>query len=225
MDEKRPRGWFIVGTDTSVGKTRFGVRLAAALTERGDRVGVYKPVETGWGDDPRTTDAFQLWRAAGESGSLDRVCPQHFAAPLAPYLAARQEGRTVDERLLISGMSVYSDAVDWLLVEGAGGLCSPITPTLLVIDLAVRLKLPLLLVAPDRLGAMNQVLMALAAAELHAPDLPIAGVVLSQPHPRDPADSETHVDFLTRKIGARMLGVLPYEAASLAPEIVDRLVG
>src|SRR4029453_1109681 len=82
-------GLFIVGTDTGVGKTRVAALIVAALAREGLRVGVYKPAASGCRRVGRalvSDDALALWKAAGEPGQLRAVCPQRFAAPLAPHL-------------------------------------------------------------------------------------------------------------------------------------------
>src|SRR5262245_30914885 len=96
------RGLFITGTGTGVGKTYVAALVARVLRNSGRRVGVYKPVASGCEiRDGRlvSVDAIALWEAAGRPGSLDQVCPQLFAALLAPHLAARAEGRKVNARL------------------------------------------------------------------------------------------------------------------------------
>src|SRR5258708_35422490 len=103
MARKPPRGLFITGTDTEIGKTYVASLIARALVSAGHRVGVYKPAASGCrrqGDSLVSDDAVALWRAAGSPGTLAEVCPQVFAAPLAPYLAATAEGRELDAALL-----------------------------------------------------------------------------------------------------------------------------
>src|SRR6186713_405089 len=106
MSAKRPSGLFITGTDTNVGKTYVAMIIARRMFEDGIRVGVYKPVLSGYSHDHLhhaasippdcQDDDFVLWRAAGSRGELTKVCPQRFRAPIAPHLAARIEGRAVD---------------------------------------------------------------------------------------------------------------------------------
>src|SRR5262245_38358578 len=125
-----PRGLFITGTGTAVGKTYVGALVARALRDSGKRVGVYKPVASGCektGGKLVSPDAVALWEAAGRPGTLEQVCPQRFAAPLAPHLAARAEGQLVDGALLREGIEFWRKASDVVIVEGAGGLMSPIS--------------------------------------------------------------------------------------------------
>ncbi len=177
------RGFFITGTNTGVGKTHVGAMIARALVAAGHRVGVYKPVESGCrreGNSLLAADARQLWEAAGMPGDRSKVCPQRFEAALSPPQAAALEDKSVDPRLLRRGLDYWRDRSDFVLVEGAGGLMSPLSAEDYNADLAVDLGLPLVIVADNRLGAINATLQTLITARAVAPDLPIAGVILNQ---------------------------------------------
>lgn len=171
-------GLCVTGTDTGVGKTAVAVALAANLVARGVRVGVYKPVASGAAaDDPRG-DPHRLWAAAGRPLSVAAVCPQMFRAAVAPAEAARAEGRVVDDCLLRTGIDVWRTASDVVVVEGAGGLCSPLSDTTLVADFARDLGYPLVLVDDVRLGCIGRTLATVHAAR--ALGLVVAAVVLSE---------------------------------------------
>ena len=181
-------GLFITGTDTGVGKTYVGALIARQLASTGLRVGVYKPVASGClvrRGVVVSEDAVILWEAAGRPGRLERVCPQRFVAPLAPHLAAQAEGKRIDQRLLRSGLEYWRKRSDVLLVEGAGGLLSPLGEEQYVADLACDFGFPLLVVAKNVLGAINQTLQTLVVAAAYDAGLPIAGVVLNNPTPPD----------------------------------------
>lgn len=203
------KGLFITGTNTGVGKTHVAAMIARWLVGRGCRVGVYKPVASGCidvahvcanggntgfdvspassaereggtgGDAAVQDDATILWRAAGMPGEWSAVCPQRFAAPVAPHLAARLEGRVVDARLLRTGIESWKRESDVVLIEGAGGLMSPVTDDEYVADLAADFGYPLLIVACNVLGTINQTLLTLIAAETFPIRLPVAGIVLN----------------------------------------------
>lgn len=173
-----PPGLFVTGTGTAVGKTYVACLVAQAVMSTGKRVGPYKPVESGV-DTSTATDSGLLAAAAGCEGQESQVCPQRFAAPLAPHLAARQEGAEVDEELLLSGIDYWRQRSDFVLVEGAGGLLSPISENLFVADLALELGYPLLVVAPNRLGVINDTLQTLVAAATFRDGLEVAGIVLN----------------------------------------------
>ena len=169
-------GIFVTGTDTGVGKTHVGALLIHTLRVLGRTVIPRKPVESGWLEDSGATDAAQLAQAAGVT--LDsRVCPYHFRAALAPPRAADQEGQTLRIRELAATCPVRWEKGQFLHVEGAGGFYSPIAHDGLNADLAQILGLPVVLVAEDKLGCINQVL--LTAEAIRQRQLRLAGVILN----------------------------------------------
>lgn len=189
---KRACGLFITGTDTGVGKTYVASLIARQLAAQGHRVGVYKPAASGcyWQDNELfSDDAVALWRAAGCPGELSRVCPQRFEAALAPNVAARAEGRAVDADVLRRGLDYWRERSDVVIVEGAGGLLSPLTDDEFVADLASDLGLPLVVVARNVLGTINQTLQTLVAAATFRQGLPVAGVVLNRLPGTDTTDA------------------------------------
>lgn len=187
------RGLFVTGTNTEVGKTFVSCLIARELVDQGQQVGVYKPAESGFVDEAESgADSRQLWEAAGRPAELDRVCPQRFRAPLAPHLAARQEGREIDPGLLREGVAYWERSSQVVLVEGAGGLLSPISDEELVADIAVAMGYPLIIVAANQLGVINQTLQTLVAAQSYR--LPVAAVVLNDYLPeRDDASLELNL--------------------------------
>ena len=212
-------GLFIAGTDTGVGKTYVAALIARALVQAGRSVGVYKPVASGCrreGKDLVSDDAVALWEAAGRPGELHRVCPQRFAAPLAPHLAARAEGRLVDAALLRSGLDYWREHSDVLLVEGSGGLLSPVTDDEYVADLAAAFGYPLIVVARNALGTINQTLQTLAAAAAFRDGLEVAGVVLNDAT-ADPADlsRESNLAELRARCLPPLLGRVRFQATAI----------
>jgi dethiobiotin synthetase len=156
--------------------------MARALVAAGRRVGVYKPAASGCrreGDTLVSDDALALWHAAGQPGELEHVCPQRFAVPLAPHLAARAEGRQLDADLLRRGIEYWQERSEIILVEGAGGLMSPLGEEEFVADLVYEFGFPLVVVAPNVLGTINQTLQSLITAAAYRNGLPLAGIVLN----------------------------------------------
>jgi len=182
MIRKPRRGLFITGTDTGVGKTYVTALIARRLFAMGKRVGVYKPVATGCRRDGQSLisdDAHELWEAAGRPLRRIDVCPQCFAAPLSPPRAAKAENREVDSVLLRDGIRVWTDSCDIVLVEGVGGLMSPLSDDDYVADLAYDFDYPLIVVAPNRLGVLNHTLLTIVAANTFREGLEVAGIVLN----------------------------------------------
>ena len=195
----RSAGLFVVGTDTGVGKTHVAARIATTLTRCGQRVGVYKPAASGCrrvGRSLISDDALSLWEAAGRPGELKAVCPQRFAAPLAPHLAAREERKDIDSRLLRRGLEYWRRRSDIVIVEGAGGLMSPIGEQEYIADLAADFGFPLIVVVPNRIGAINGTLLTLIAATARPVPLSVAGIVLNDVLPPKAGDPSTRSNRL-----------------------------
>ncbi|MEO9592467.1 dethiobiotin synthase [Rhodopirellula bahusiensis] len=184
--------YYVTGTDTEVGKTYCTAKTVERMMECGQRVGVYKPVASGCEVRPDgerySVDATTLWQAAGRPKNIDAVCPQRFIAALSPPRSAAKEGTQVDTRRLRDGLAVWCDGeFDVVMIEGAGGLFSPISDDWLNIDLAIEMKrwseqnghsFELLLVAPDRLGVLHHVISTSRAAA--AAGMPIIGLILNR---------------------------------------------
>jgi len=198
-------GLFIAGSDTDVGKTAVATAIIRSLTSSGRRVGVYKPVASGlaWAADERG-DAWRLWDAAGRPLTPQQVCPQSFAAAIAPAAAARAEGRHVDERLMRMGLEPWFAISDVVVIEGAGGLFSPISEVTLVADLAREFALPLVVVDAARLGAIGRTLATVRAAR--AEGLRVAAVVLSHTAPVVEADGPAAARTIAREAAAEIAG-------------------
>lgn len=193
----RCRGLFIAGTDTCVGKTYVAATIARELALAGWNVGVYKPAASGCRRDGKRTlvsdDALALWNAAGRPGKLSAVCPQRFEAPLAPHLAAKAERKEIDATRLRSGLHYWLKRSDVVVVEGAGGLMSPVGEEDYVANLARDFGFPLVIVSANRIGTINHTLQTLLAAQVFCPGLPVAGIVLNDVQP--PALADPSVRF------------------------------
>jgi len=164
--------FFITGTDTGVGKTYVTRLIVAGLRAAGiDAVG-YKPVASG-----DRGDAALLAEASGGL-ALDEVNPVFLQTPVAPYVAGLLENRTIDPSELTSGYRRLAEAHRSVLVEGAGGWEVPIAPGCRIADLAEMLALPVIVVAGNRLGVINHVLLTVAAIQRRG--LVCAGIVLNQ---------------------------------------------
>lgn len=205
MEKIPSRGLFVTGTDTDVGKTYVSALIAAELRAAGHRVGVYKPVASGCvfdGDELVAPDAVALWEAAGRPLSLDAVCPQCFEAPIAPHLAAIAEGKTLDVNLASKALGAWTPHCDIVVVEGAGGLMSPIDEEEYVADLAFDFGYPLVVVAKNVVGAINQTLQTLIAASNFRDGLPVGAVVLNDVSAnKDPAADSNLEEVVTRVEG------------------------
>lgn len=191
----------VTGTDTGVGKTWITCTLIRTLNEVGLRTGGYKPVCSGsvlnsrglpeWADISSIQHACLAAGHSVASSSLT-VCPQRFHAPLAPNLAAKLEGLLVDDELLIAGIHAWEHDVDCVVVEGAGGLFCPLSDSTTVLDVAVRLQSPVIVVAANRLGVINHTRLTLNVLAQH--HLKVAAIVLNDVQPKSESEPDASRD-------------------------------
>jgi dethiobiotin synthetase len=146
----------ITGTGTGVGKTVLSGLLVRRLIRLGRPIRAFKPLCSGGRGDARVLEA-----ALGGIQSLEEINPWHFEAPLSPALAARLERRTVTLQDVVAHVRRHSDGVGRTLVDGGGGLLSPLTVDGDTRDLIRRLRAVPVLVAPNRLGVLHDVRAAL----------------------------------------------------------------
>jgi dethiobiotin synthetase len=207
----------ITGTDIGVGKTWVSCALARALREAGRSVIAIKPVETGCSDQPsEREDGVRLARATGQSQPAHAII--RLPDALAPVLASERAGAEIDFDALVLKIERYSEAAEYTLIEGAGGLLAPVTWEWNMADVARSLGAAALVVAADRLGTVNHTLLTLSAIELAG--IPCAGVVLTSPEQRD-TSSGSNAAAIARLSGIeRVLSLGRGEERAAAASIV-----
>jgi len=171
-------GVFITGSNTDVGKTTVGVEIIRHLSKT-RKVRVRKPVETNCqliNEDYAPKDAITLNEACSEPEPLSIVCPYCFELEASPEEASSQDGTTlsIDDLARVCNADTEDSFV---VVEGAGGLYSPIADASLNSDLAKRLQVPIVIVIRDELGAISQALLTIEAAKKNK--LSVSCVVLN----------------------------------------------
>jgi dethiobiotin synthetase len=164
--------FFITGTDTGVGKTYVTRLILETLRNAGNDAVGYKPVACGDREDAT------ILAAASGGLDLDEINPVYLKTPVAPYVAGMLENRAVDPAVLIAGYHQLAAKHAKVLVEGAGGWEVPISANYRISDLAADLKLPVILVAGNKLGALNHIILTVNA--IRAKGLVCAGIILNQ---------------------------------------------
>ena len=196
---------FVAGTDTGVGKTMVAGGLASALRLKGYHVGVMKPISCGGRED-----AEFLKRCADCKASIDIINPIFFKNPLSPNVAAGIEKKKIDLTKILSAQSaIRQRGVDYLIVEGCGGLMVPIRDDFFVIDLISMLKAQTILVSRSGLGAINHSLLSLEALKIRR--IRPLGIVFNrlQPGPLS-IPEKTNPAVVTKISNIPTLGVFPF---------------
>jgi dethiobiotin synthetase len=194
------RTLFVTGTDTGVGKTVVAVTLLRALGRAGWRAVGMKPVASGIDDALGVNDdVAALMDAAGVVAPLAEVNPYAFRAPIAPHAAAQREGRPIDVDVIRAAAAALARRAEAIVVEGAGGALVPIDGTYDMLDIAVALHAPVLLVVGVRLGCVNHAL--LSAGAIRARGCALAGWVATRLDPSMDAP-EASIEAISARLGA-----------------------
>jgi dethiobiotin synthetase len=205
-------GLFITGTDTGVGKTHVAAMIVRELRSDGVRVGAYKPACSG--SEPTANgqetwdDLVRLRAAMGTDISDDALCPQRFRAPLAPPIAARQEGRSVDVAAIDAGLERWRGRAEAVVIEGAGGWLCPLTDDRTFADWVAHWRLSVLVVARPTLGTINHTLLTVEAIRHRG--LTVAGIVFNAVEPVDAAMADSNAHEVAVRSGAPVWGLVSH---------------
>lgn len=210
---KPMRGYFVAGTDTEIGKTLVASSLLHTLTQSGLRTAAMKPVAAGaelrqglWRND----DADALAAQASVTLPAALATPYLLRQPVAPHIAAAQEGRTIMLSHILACYSQIAQRADVVVVEGVGGFRVPLGQQVDTADLASQLGLPVILVVGLRLGCISHAL--LTAEAIAARGLQLAGWVANTVD-ANMLEMDANVDALASRIAAPFLGRIPRLAA------------
>lgn len=206
----RGKAIFITGTDTGVGKTFVTGGLGLVLQSRGFDVGVMKPVETGCprrGKSLIPQDALRLTYLLRLRDSLDLIAPYRFRMPVAPLVASREEGVMISLSVISDALGTLRRLHDIILVEGAGGLLVPLTARLHYGEMCRRLRLPFILVSPNRLGTINHTLLTISASR--SMGLRCVGVILNMGGKRPDPSCRSNPGILKSLSEVPLIGKVP----------------
>ena len=184
---------FITGTDTGVGKTHIAVQLLRLLRMSGARCAGMKPICCG---DRR--DAELLLAAGSEALRIEEVNPVWLKTPAAPLVGSLTEGVKIDVEHIVAAFRALQARVEYVVVEGVGGWLVPIRADYFVSDLAIELKLPVLVVAENRLGCINHTALTVRSISEHR--LRCIGVVLNGAPAANDIAAATNADILKKII-------------------------
>ena len=205
------QSYFVTGTDTDVGKTYVSAILLKAASEAGKKTVGYKPVSAGCEEiNGRLVneDASQLLANSSLPVSQDEVNPIAFVPPIAPHIAAKEAGVTIDSQTITEGYDHLKDlSPDLLIMEGAGGWRLPLGDKRYLSDIVKQLQLDVIIVVGMRLGCLNHALLTAEAVQRDG--LKIKGWIANQLQPDMPKYAE-NLSTLKQDMPAPLLGEIPY---------------
>ncbi len=227
----RMRGIFVTATDAGVGKTLVAGAIARHLRHLGRTVDVFKPVATGCrrvSGELVSEEAEFLAACADSPRTLAEINPLRYRLPLAPYVAARRAGEELDPKVILDAYARLEGAGDVTIVDGVGGLMSPITEDLWTVHLAKMMALSVVIVALPGHGTVNHALLTIYAARTAG--LSVAGVVINRyvveaaaaEESKDPEIASQKPDLsplsnpyqIARLGGVEILAIVPDEPAN-----------
>ncbi len=200
---------FITGTDTDVGKTYITAGLAVAIRKMGIDVGVMKPFAAGTAQKKgyKSEDIVILSKAVQACDPEKLVNPQFFPIPASPYTAWKNLKIKPKINSVLSSFKRLSKIHTMMLVEGMGGIMTPILKNYFVTDLIKDMKIPAILVTRTKVGTVNHTIMSVKMCEKYK--IPIKGIIIND------FDSDGYkIKELTRDLqnltGIKVLGSIPF---------------
>ena len=204
--------FFITGTDTGVGKSVITGLLARYLLDQGNTVITQKWIETGAEDGFSDIDTHLKFMGMDKSqikDILDLVLPYSFKLACSPHLAAETEDVVIDKERIKKAFKSLLDKFDFVIVEGSGGVLVPINRNNLVIDILKELSIPVIIVAANKLGAINHTLLTIEA--LQSRRIKIEGVIFNdQPDYNNKQVCDDNLRIIKELTSIKILGRLPW---------------
>jgi len=200
---------FIVGTDTDVGKTYITAGLAITLRKRGIDIGVMKPFAAGVAQKKgyKSEDIEILSYAAQTNDPENLVNPQFFPIPASPYTAWKKLKIKPKIPMILSSFKKLSNIHEMMLVEGMGGILTPILKDYYITNLIRDMRIPTIIVTRSKVGTVNHTLMTVKMCEKYK--IPIKGIIINNfdddGYPINQLKSD--LEDLT---GVKVLGSIPF---------------
>lgn len=204
--------YFITGTDTDAGKTVASCAVIQWLVKQQQQVAAMKPVASGchWNAGRLVNDdALHLMCQSNVSVAYEQVNPYAFEAAIAPHIAAAEQGEVIDEERLVGAIERFNtEAIDSLVIEGAGGWMLPLAPNLLMPQVVRRVRANVILVVGLKLGCLNHALLTLRAIEQEGCEC--IGWIAVQTEPETMPYQAQNLASLRQLLGTQELAHIPY---------------
>lgn len=201
---------FITGIDTGTGKSIAAACLCRTFADLGYDVFPFKPVQSGCVNTDRDlnkNDALLLKTAAMSRESIDEINPYSFSTTASPHFAAKLESTYIDKNHIFKEVEKRRHR-QMVIIEGAGGVASPITDSMLNSDLAGYFGAVIIVVTTPKLGTINHTLLTLEHLEIKG--LTIVGLIVNSLSSAFTAAQKESIDFISGKSGVRLLGYIPF---------------
>ena len=204
------KSYFITGTDTGVGKTSITAALAACIKKLGVDVGVMKPIATGIPQKSgfKSSDASVLSQACGVDDSEDLVNPVFMPLPASPYDVSKILDLKFDREIIFEKFEKLKNKHEMLLVEGIGGIMTPISRDYFVADMIKDMGLETIIVTRSTLGTLNHTMMTVKTC--HDYKIPIKGIIVNNYDEKGGMTEKNSPSTIYEITNVPILGTLPF---------------
>jgi dethiobiotin synthetase len=204
------KSFFVTGTDTGVGKTVITAALARCLRKRGIDVGVMKPIASGVPRETgfKSSDVSLLFEAAGITDNEEMINPIFLPISTSPYDATKILNLSVDMPLIFEKFTNLIKTHQMLLVEGIGGIMTPITKNFFVADMIKAMRLDTIVVTRSTLGTLNHSIMTLRMCKDY--EIPVKGMIVNYFDERGSPAEKNAPSTLYELTSIPILGIIPF---------------
>jgi dethiobiotin synthetase len=222
------KAYFITGTDTGVGKTTITAGISGSLRKAGVNVGVMKPIATGIPQKIgfKSTDVEIIVGASNSKDPEDLINPVFFPIPTSPYDATKLFSLSVDVSLILSAFTKLLSLHDILLVEGIGGIMTPITKQFFIVDMIKMLDIETIIVTRATLGTLNHTMLTYEACKERG--IKVKGIIINNFDEKGSPAEKNAPTTLHEITGLDILGVVPfikdYNKIDMMIEMVEKKV-
>lgn len=222
------KSYFVTGTDTGVGKTVVTAALASCLKKRGIDVGVMKPIASGFPQKIgfKSSDVTLLRDSSGVKDPEEILNPVFLPIPVAPYDATKILNLSVDMPLVFKKFQELIKNHQMLLVEGIGGIMTPITKNFFVADMIKAMGLETIIVTRSTLGTLNHTIMTFKICQLY--QIQVKGIIINYFDERGPSSERNAPATIHEITGAPILGIVPfvkdYQKLDAMIELMEKVV-
>ena len=204
------KGYFVTGTDTGVGKTAITAGIAGSLHKLGVNVGVMKPIATGYQQKAgyKSSDVTILAEAAGIKDPEDLINPVFLPIPTSPYDASKLLSVPIDMPLILTKFKKLLSLHDVILIEGIGGIMTPITKNFFVADMIKAMAIETIIVTRATLGTLNHTVMTCKMCKDY--DIKVKGLVINNFDEKGSPAEKSAPTTLYELTGINIIGIIPF---------------
>ncbi len=205
------KGIFVTGTDTNIGKTLISASLAWKLSNQYNNICVMKPFATSdkiFSTKYNSKDLFLLSKSINLKEDVKNLNPYFYTFPASPYMATKLlKIKSLDVKTAIKKFNYLYKKYDYLVVEGIGGICVPLTRKYKIIDFIKLIKLPVIIVTTPKLGTVNHTFLTIEMCKNYG--IPVKGIIFNK-MPSSPSEVEKSTPkFIKDLTNIPILGIIP----------------